>query len=136
MEKRPAHAATWKNCFKARTERRFYRSNRHRTVADPYVAFSRTSQAIRWRPWRSWLNTGSTRAGFFKTKAEREQETALSRHARYRGTQEKTRPETTYDRLEHKLFYRINFDRFDELMAADSLAKVEKPLSAKSDGFA
>ena len=81
---------------------------------------------------------GINESWIFKTKAEREQETALSRHEQDTCTAELKKKrvlETSCDRLEHKLFYRINFDRLDELMAADSLAKVEKPLSAKSDGF-
>ena len=61
---------------------------------------------------------GINESWIFKTKAECEQETALSRHEQDTCTAELKKKrvlETSYDRLEHKLFYRINFDRLDEL---------------------
>jgi hypothetical protein len=85
---------------------------------------------------RQWIGKEHADGWIFKTKAELEQETGLSRHEQ--GTcpaelKKKRALETSYDRLEHKLFYRINFDRLDELMAADSLAKAEKRLSGKPE---
>jgi hypothetical protein len=76
----------------------------------------------------------------YKTKLELEEETGLSRWEQDKCVEDLKKKkilETKYDRLDHRLYYRIHTDTLDTIMEADSpsesgkttFGKAEKPLS-------
>jgi len=76
----------------------------------------------------------------YKTKLELEEETGLSRWEQDKCVEDLKKKqilETKYDRLDHRLYYRIHTDTLDAIMEADSpsesgkttFGKAEKPLS-------
>jgi len=80
----------------------------------------------------------------YKTKLELEEETGLSRWEQDKCTEDLKKKkilETKYDRLDHRLYYRIHTDTLDAIMEADSpsesgkttFGKAEKPLSGNPE---
>jgi hypothetical protein len=80
----------------------------------------------------------------YKTKLELEEETGLSRWEQDKCVEDlkkKKIRETMYDRLDHRLYYRIHTDTLDAIMEADSpgesgkttFGKAEKPLSGNPE---
>ena len=80
----------------------------------------------------------------YKTKLELEEETGLSRWEQDKCVEDlknKKILETKYDRLDHRLHYRIHTDTLDAIMEADSpsesgkttFGKAEKPLSGNPE---
>jgi hypothetical protein len=86
----------------------------------------------------------NTDGWIYKTKSELGQETGLSRWEQDACTAELKKKgilETRYDRLEHRLYYRVHKEALDTIMEADlpsesgfsTFGKAEKPLSRKRD---
>ena len=82
----------------------------------------------------------------YKTKLELEEETGLSRWEQDKCTEDLKKKkilETKYDRLDHRLYYRIHTDTLDAIMEADSpsesgkttFGKAEKPLSGNLENL-
>jgi hypothetical protein len=80
----------------------------------------------------------------YKTKLELEEETGLSRWEQDKCVEDLKKKkilETKYDRLDHRLHYRIHTDTLDAIMEADSpsesgkttFGKAEKPLSGNPE---
>src|SRR5262249_30966067 len=80
----------------------------------------------------------------YKTKLELEEETGLSRWEQDKCVEDLKKKkilETKYDRLDHRLYYRIHTDTLDAIMEADSpsesgkttFGKAEKPLSGNPE---
>ena len=68
----------------------------------------------------------------YKPKVDLEKETGLSRHEQNNcvdDLKKKNVLETRYDRLDHRLYYRINRDALDAIMEAILLAKSGKRIS-------
>ena len=65
----------------------------------------------------------------YKTQVDLENETGLSRHEQNKCVEDlkkKNVLETRYDRLDHRLYYRINRDALDAIMEADSPSEIRK----------
>jgi hypothetical protein len=72
----------------------------------------------------------------YKTQLELEKETGLSRHEQNKCVEDlkkKNVLETRYERLDHRLYYRINRDALDEIMEADSPSEIRKTDFGKSE---
>jgi hypothetical protein len=72
----------------------------------------------------------------YKTQVDLEKETGLSRHEQNNcvdDLKKKNVLETRYDRLDHRLYYRINRDALDAIMEADSPSEIRKTDFGKSE---
>src|SRR5262249_31998451 len=72
----------------------------------------------------------------YKTQVDLENETGLSRHEQNKCVEylkKKNVLETRYERLDHRLYYRINRDALDEIMEADSPSEIRKTDFGKSE---
>jgi hypothetical protein len=72
----------------------------------------------------------------YKTQIDLEKETGLSRHEQNNCVDElkkKNVLETQYNRLDHRLYYRINRDALDAIMEADSPSEIRKTDFGKSE---
>jgi hypothetical protein len=75
-------------------------------------------------------------AWIYKTQLDLEKETGLSRHEQNKCVEDlkkKNVLETRYERLDHRLYYRINRDALDEIMEADSPSEIRKTDFGKSE---
>jgi hypothetical protein len=83
-----------------------------------------------------WKGKERTEEGWiYKTKAELEQETGLSRHEQNTCVEELKKKkvlETRYDRLDHRLYYRTCTDALDAIMEADLPGEIRKADFGKS----
>jgi hypothetical protein len=71
----------------------------------------------------------------YKTQLDLEKETGLSRHEQNKCVEDlkkKNVLETRYERLDHRLYYRINRDALDEIMEGDLPGEIRKPDFAKT----
>jgi hypothetical protein len=72
----------------------------------------------------------------YKTQVDLEKETGLSRHEQNKCVEDlkkKNVLETRYDRLDHRLYYRVNRDALDAIMEADSPSEIRKTDFGKSE---
>jgi hypothetical protein len=72
----------------------------------------------------------------YKTQLDLENETGLSRHEQNKCVEDlkkKNVLETRYERLDHRLYYRINRDALDEIMEADLPGEIRKTDLGKSE---
>jgi hypothetical protein len=72
----------------------------------------------------------------YKTQLDLEKETGLSRHEQNNCVEDlkkKNVLETRYERLDHRLYYRINRDALDAIMEADSPSEIRKTDFGKSE---
>ena len=72
----------------------------------------------------------------YKTQLDLENETGLSRHEQNKCVEDlkkKNVLETRYERLDHRLYYRINRDALDEIMEADLPGEIRKTDFGKSE---
>ena len=77
-----------------------------------------------------WSGKQQSEEGWiYKTQLDLEKETGLSRHEQNKCVEylkKKNALETRYERLDHRLYYRINRDALDEIMEADSPSEIRK----------
>jgi hypothetical protein len=74
----------------------------------------------------------------YKTKEELERETGLSRHEQntcVEDLKKKGALETRYDRLEHRLYYRIGKEALDSIMESDFPSQIRNSDFGKSESF-
>ena len=72
----------------------------------------------------------------YKTQVDLEKETGLSRHEQNKCVEDlkkKNVLDTRYERLDHRLYYRVNRDALDAIMEADSPSEIRKTDFGKSE---
>jgi hypothetical protein len=78
----------------------------------------------------------SEKGWIYKTQLDLENETGLSRHEQNKCVEDlkqKNVLETRYERLDHRLYYRINRDALDAIMEADLPGEIRKTDFGKSE---
>jgi hypothetical protein len=84
-----------------------------------------------------WSGKQQSEEGWiYKTQLDLEKETGLSRHEQNKCVEDLKKNnvlETRYERLEHRLYYRINRDALDKIMEADSPSEIRKTDFGKSE---
>ncbi len=84
-----------------------------------------------------WLGKQQSEDGWiYKTQIELEEETGLSRHEQNTCVEilkKKQVLETRYDRLEHRLYYRISKDALDAIMEGNTPGEIRKADIGKAD---
>jgi hypothetical protein len=84
-----------------------------------------------------WSGKQQSEEGWiYKTQLDLEKETGLSRHEQNKCLEELKKKdvlETRYERLDHRLYYRINRDALDEIMEADLPSEIRKTDFGKSE---
>jgi hypothetical protein len=84
-----------------------------------------------------WSGKQQSEEGWiYKTQLDLEKETGLSRHEQNNCVEDlkkKNVLETRYERLDHRLYYRINRDALDEIMEADLPSEIRKTDFGKSE---
>lgn len=84
-----------------------------------------------------WSGKQQSEEGWiYKTQADLEKETGLSRHEQNTCVEDLKRKkilETRYERLDHRLYYRINRDTLDGIMEADLPSEIRKSDFGKSE---
>ena len=84
-----------------------------------------------------WSGKQQSEEGWiYKTQLDLEKETGLSRHEQNKCVEDlkkKNVLDTRYERLDHRLYYRINRDALDEIMEADLPSEIRKTDFGKSE---
>ena len=84
-----------------------------------------------------WSGKQQSEEGWiYKTQLDLEKETGLSRHEQNKCIEDlkkKNVLQTRYERLDHRLYYRINRDALDEIMEADLPSEIRKTDFGKSE---
>jgi hypothetical protein len=84
-----------------------------------------------------WSGKQQAEGGWiYKTQMDLEKETGLSRHSQNKCVEELKRKkvlDTRYERLDHRLYYKINKDALDAIMEADLPSEIRKADLGKSE---